>query len=197
MPRREYSNEETLRPTVEQAPLIDQVPLNPVISEPVELVDNPVSLKQASTGIPIHLKILKIGVDAKIESVGLTDNGVVGTTKGPTNVTWYNLGPRPGDEGSAVITGHYGRWKNGQGSVFDNLSKLVSGDKIVVEDGDGNAVSFVVREMHRYGKNENAPEVFSSSDGKAHLNLITCDGVWIETQKTYSERLVVFADRES
>jgi hypothetical protein len=36
--------------------------------------------------------------------------------------------------------------------------------------------------------------LFLGSNDKAHLNLITCDGVWDVTKKSYSKRLVVFAD---
>jgi len=36
----------------------------------------------------------------------------------------------------------------------------------------------------------------ASSDAKAHLNLITCEGVWDKVSKSYSKRLVVFTDRE-
>ena len=57
-------------------------------------------------------------------------------------------------------------------------------------------ITFVVREIRTYGKDESAHDVFGSSDGKAHLNLITCMGVWNKTEKTRSERLVVFTDKE-
>src|SRR3989344_2613905 len=33
-------------------------------------------------------------------------------------------------------------------------------------------------------------------DGAAHLNLITCEGAWDKVSRTYSQRLVVFTDRE-
>jgi LPXTG-site transpeptidase (sortase) family protein len=151
---------------------------------------------QASSGLPALLRIPKISIDAKIDFVGVTSDGAVGVPKGPTDVAWFDLGPRPGDNGSAVIDGHYGQWKNGGGSVFDDLNKLIPGDKIYVEDTEGMTVTFVVRELHTYGQNEYAPGVFSSGDGKAHLNLITCEGAWIEAQKTYSNRLIVFTDKE-
>jgi len=44
--------------------------------------------------------------------------------KGLNNIGWFNLGPRPGENGNAVIDGHYGVWKNGKGAVFNNLHKL-------------------------------------------------------------------------
>jgi LPXTG-site transpeptidase (sortase) family protein len=120
----------------------------------------------------------------------------VGTPEGPSDTAWFNIGPRPGDNGSAVIAGHYGPWKTGQGSVFDNLNNLKIGDKIYIEGEKGTTATFVVRELRTYSQNEYAPEVFNSSDGKAHLNLITCEGTWSDAQKTYSNRLVVFTDKE-
>jgi len=152
--------------------------------------------QQSSSGPPVRLKIPKINVDAALEHVGLTREGEVGVPRVPTNAAWFDLSPRPGDHGSAVITGHYGRWENGQGSVFDDLDKLSKGDTLSVEDEKGAIATFVVREFRTYGPSESAPDVFASSDGKAHLNLITCAGDWIKTQKTYSKRLVVFADKE-
>ena len=50
-----------------------------------------------------------------------------------TSAAWYDLGPRPGDSGSAVIDGHFGL-HNGIPVVFDNLYKLRTGDKIYVTD---------------------------------------------------------------
>jgi len=147
-------------------------------------------------GIPIRLLIPKIKVDAKIESVGLTAKGAVGVPKKPANTAWFNLGARPGNKGSAIIDGHYGRWKNGDSSVFDNLNKLKKGDKIYVKDDKGSVIVFVVRKSQSYDLKADASAVFYASDDKAHLNLITCEGVWNSKTKTYYQRLVVFADRE-
>jgi len=69
--------------------------------------------------------IPSINIDAAIEYVGLTSNGAMAVPKGPNDVGWFELGPRPGDIGSAVIAGHDG-WKDGIPAVFDNLSKLVA-----------------------------------------------------------------------
>jgi sortase A len=143
-----------------------------------------------------RLKIPAIGVDAGLESVGLTTEGSVDVPKDPVNAAWFNLGPHPGEIGNAIIDGHFG-WKSGAPAVFDNLHKLRKGDKIFVEDGKGTTTTFVVREYRVYGSNDSVSYVFSSSDGKAHLNLITCEGTWDKIQKSYSNRLVVFADKET
>jgi len=145
--------------------------------------------------LPIRLRIPEINVSATIEQVGLTSDWSMGVPKGPSDAGWFDLGPHPGEMGSAVIAGHYG-WKNGIPAVFDNLHNLVKGDKIYVEDETGTTTIFVVRELRIYGQNDNASDVFTSSDGKAHLNLITCEGVWSTIEKSYTNRLVVFADKE-
>jgi LPXTG-site transpeptidase (sortase) family protein len=119
----------------------------------------------------------------------------LGTPKDLTHAAWFNLGPRPGQEGNAIIDGHYG-WIKGVPAVFNDLYTLKPGSKIYIEDQKGNRISFVVREIKIYDKDEDASGVFTLSDGKAHLNLITCEGVWISALKTYSNRLVVFADKE-
>lgn len=81
-------------------------------------------------------------------------------------------------------------------SVFDNLHKINKNDEIFVEDENGTVITFIVREIRKYHKDEAVPDVFSSNDGKSHLNIITCTGVWDKAENTRSERLVIFTDKE-
>lgn len=149
--------------------------------------------KQISIGLPLRLKISKLKIDAPVKSLGLTSDGAMDTTKGPYDVAWYKFGPRPGEKGSAVIAGHYGRWKNGAVSVFNKLNTLVKGDIISVKDDKGAIISFVVRESKLYTPTAEATDVFYSNDGKSHLNLVTC--VQDKVSKKYTKRLVVFTDK--
>ena len=143
----------------------------------------------------MRIEIPKISINAVVESVGLTPDGAMDAPKGPSNVGWFSLGPRPGETGSAVIDGHSG-WKNHIPAVFDNLYKLSKGDKVYIQDPKGATVAFVVREIESYKPNQDASDVFISSDGKGHLNLITCTGFWNKILKSHSNRLVVFTDME-
>ena len=172
-------------------PVVGQTTQTPINDTSTESIQN---FKEAS-GLPVRLKIPKIKVDAAIEYVGLTSEGAMAVPLGPADAAWFDLGPRPGENGSAVIAGHEG-WKDGIAAIFDNLHELQKGDQIYVEDGKGITTTFVVRELGTYGENQDASNVFSSSDGKAHLNLITCEGTWNAVRKSYSDRLVVFADKE-
>jgi LPXTG-site transpeptidase (sortase) family protein len=169
-----------------------------LFNEKVEAASKPVPV--ISKVLPVvriaRIKIPKIKVDAPIINAGLTVSGELAVPKGPAEAAWFSLGPRPGEIGNAVISGHYG-WKDNIPAVFDNLSKLKKGDKVYFQNENGTTTAFVVRSVKVYGQNAKAPEVFISTDGKAHLNLITCGGIWNKTQKSYSNRLVVFTDKVS
>lgn len=159
----------------------------------------PLSLAIAETAVesiadPVRIKIPKIAVDAVIEKVGLDATGAMDVPKLTINTAWYKFGPKPGEVGSSVISGHL-NWWNGAIGVFEQLNKLNSGDIITVQDGHGKIITFMVRESRSYGADADATDVFYSNDGKAHLNLITCSGTWVNSSQQYSNRLVVFADR--
>lgn len=162
----------------------------------VEFIQNTEASTRSHPGLPARLKIPRIGVDAALQYVGLTQTGAMDVPKGPTDAAWFESGPRPGESGSAVIAGHYGHWKNGGGSVFDKLHTLEAGDTIFIEDEKGAITTFVVRESLLYDPKADTSDIFGSNDGKSHLNLITCEGIWDDVSRSYSERLVVFADKE-
>jgi sortase A len=148
-------------------------------------------VSKQSPGLPIRLRVPAINVNAKIQYVGVTPKGEMEVPNNAVDVGWFDLGPRPGERGSAVIAGHLDR-ENGEAGVFINLYKLKKGDKLYIEDSKGTPIAFVVRESRTYDPGY-ADDVFNSSDS-AHLNLITCDGVWDGVKKSYSKRFVVFAD---
>jgi LPXTG-site transpeptidase (sortase) family protein len=155
------------------------------------------SVSQGSTvnkntlGLPVRLTIPVINVNAAIQHLGVTANGEMEVPNSSIDVGWFKLGSRPGENGSAVIVGHVDD-PNGKAGIFMNLYQLKKGDTLYIEDDTGRTLSFVVRESRLYDPGY-AEEVFSAND-KAHLNLITCDGVWDGTKKSYTKRLVVFAD---
>ncbi len=153
-----------------------------------------IGAQKRDQALPIRLKIPSINVDASIEYVGLTLKGAMEVPKNVNDVGWFNLGPRPGERGSAVIAGHFDG-VNGGAAVFTHLDKLKVGDKLFVEDDKKISTVFIVREIRTFDPGY-ADDVFGRSDS-AHLNLVTCDGVWDGAKKSYTKRLVVFADIES
>lgn len=175
----------------------------PAVSAPARILTNQhknlnVALKvplASGVGAPIRLEIPSIKVDAMIEYVGRTPAGAMDVPKDPGHVAWFDLGPRPGEVGSAVLAGHRD-WYNGASAVFARLSRVRIGDTITVTDTNGRKVLFIVRETRTVAANADASEVFTSSSG-IHLNLVTCTGVWSRANRIYTQRLVVFADAQS
>jgi sortase A len=148
-------------------------------------------IPKENAGFPMRLKIPKIGVDAAVQYVGLTSSGVMDVPSNTVDVGWFKFGPYPGEKGSAVIAGHLDEG-SGKSGVFTNLSKLKKGDEIYIDYANGTSIAFVVSKSNLYNPGY-ALDVFSATTS-AHLNLITCDGVWDDNKKSYSKRLVVFAD---
>ena len=144
-------------------------------------------------GFPVRLQIPVIGVDSAIEDAVITSDGRMDVPSGTIDVAWFSLGPHPGDVGSAVIGGHYGI-QNGVPFVFYNLDKLKAGDKIYIVNDKNDTLAFQIRSIASFDRNADATTVFTSHDGLAHLNLITCEGIWNQVNGTYPERLVVFTD---
>ncbi len=144
---------------------------------------------------PARLIIPSIGVDANVQSVGLSWRGT-GDMSVPTNFTdvgWYNQGPLPGMPGSAVIDGHLDG-KNVREAVFYNLDKLKPGDLVEVHDAKGTVFQFRVTETKTYDYNAPTTDIFSGDTSKTGLNLITCAGVWDKAHAIYDKRIVVFTE---
>jgi len=145
------------------------------------------------SGLPITLQIPAIGVDSAIEDALITPDGRMDVPAGTVDVAWFALGPQPGQVGSSVIGGHYGI-ENGVPFVFYDLNKLKVGDKIYVTNDENDTFEFIVKSIASFNRNADATTVFTSTDNLAHLNLITCEGVWNEVDGNYPDRLVVFTN---
>ncbi len=147
----------------------------------------------ANYAIPIRLQIPKLQIDSLVKYVGITKEGNMNMPQTVSDVGWYKYGALPGNQGTAVIGGHVSGL-HGQPGVFSNLTKLTKGDIIIATESNGVAINFVVRETRNYPEDAQPDEVFHSATG-SHLNLITCTGNWDSSGRSFTQRLVVFADK--
>lgn len=146
---------------------------------------------QGATRATWRLVIERLGLDARIERVGLDAMHAMASPSSLTTVGWYAGGPLPGQAGDAVIDGHYGLPNDP--AVFRNLSALQPGDVIAVIWPDGKRATFRVTATAMIARGASAPADLFAKSGPARLSLITCGGVWLQDQRTYSERLIVSA----
>jgi LPXTG-site transpeptidase (sortase) family protein len=106
-------------------------------------------------------------------------------------VGWFSRGPAPGQLGDAVIDGHYGLpWDP---AVFRNLDRLRPGDTLQVIWPDGRRLQFRIETVANVSANSPPPSDVFTRTGPPRLSLITCAGQWVQSQRTYNERLIVTA----
>lgn len=143
---------------------------------------------------PQTIQIPKINVETSVESGGIDEQKKPILPKDPDNVIWYSLGSKPGEVGSAVMSGHFDK-VTGAPAVFWDLKKLVNGDVIKITDVKGNEFDFKVVKTVDYPFDKvPLQEVYAAETSKPLLNLITCAGTWNASTKLYSSRTVVYAE---
>jgi len=143
-------------------------------------------------GNPVHIAIASIGVDAKVEQVGLDDKGAMAAPQDWDNAGWYELGPRPGENGNAVLAGHLDS-KTSE-AVFWHLHRTKPGDEVVITDQYNQTWTYVIREKKQFHESKVPLTDIFSSTGPARLILLTCAGVWSNSLADYSQRYAVYAD---
>lgn len=142
--------------------------------------------------IPERLVVDSIGVQASVESVGLTVAGHMAVPSSYKTVAWYRDGARIGAAGSTVIAGHLNN-SLGLAGVFESLHTLSLGDVITVE-GEGKSAQYSVREMSVYAADAAPTETIFATEGPSRLILITCNGAWDKGARSYDKRLVIVAE---
>jgi sortase A len=147
---------------------------------------------RTEVGFPVRIVIPKIDLDTEVEQVGITYKGNMSTPKSISNTGWYKYGTVPGEIGSSVIDGHVDNGFNMPG-VFSELKKLSPGDDIYVRTDKKEELHFVVVEKEVYPFKEVPLQKLFNRNDLSRLNLITCDGEWIDEEQTDENRLVVYA----
>lgn len=166
---------------------------SPAVSTSTPIANDPTKLPVETQANPVRLLIPAVGLSANVESVGLQSDGELETP--PRNpwqdVGWYNLGPRPGEQGSAVIDGHLDR-PGGYPAVFWYLHNIAAGDDVMVVNKAGKTFHFRVTHFTYYAPQQAPLQAIFGNQGGEYLNLITCAGDWIPSQHQTTLRLVVY-----
>lgn len=141
-------------------------------------------------GAPVRFQIDQIDVDAEIENVAKDDQGRMDVPKEPEDVAWYELGPVPGEQGNAVLAGHYDSFSGP--AVFYKLNELNVGDSVRVVTEDDEELEFEVVEIERVHIDDaDSEKIFGKTEGH-NLNLVTCEGSWDFESNMYDHRFIVY-----
>lgn len=140
---------------------------------------------------PTRIRIPSAGIDSKLGRVGLAADGTIDAPKLWQQAAWYDRGPRPGQEGPAVIVGHVDS-KSGA-AVFFRLGDLHPGAKILLSRADGSTETFRMTQRDQFPKAGFPAGKVYSPTLKPSLLLITCGGTFDAHTGHYRDNVVVTA----
>ncbi|MCL2085766.1 class F sortase [Candidatus Saccharibacteria bacterium] len=160
-----------------------------------DVVDSDQGVVATTANAVGRIKIPSIGVDARILSAGLDNQGNIAAPATNYDTAWFSNSSQPGENGAAFISGHVGV---GEPGVFESLSQLKHGDTIVIEWVGGVSLTYVVREIKTAPLYElDMREALSVYPGYAKgLNIMTCAGTYDRQAGTYDHRTTIFAVME-
>lgn len=143
---------------------------------------------------PRVLRIDKLGLEARVLPMATNKDGSIQAPINIFDAGWYTGSAKPGTPGATIIDGHAsGPSRLG---LFAYLDTLVAGDRITVERGDGQIISYRVTGKQSIPLDQVDMSRFLHADENDEmLHMITCGGKWLANRQTYNERIVVSAER--
>ncbi len=141
---------------------------------------------------PVRLRIPVAGVDTGLELLGRAADGSIEVPADFGAAGWFAEGPRPGEDGPAVVLGHVDS-RTGPG-VFVGLAELAPGAEVLLDRGDGTTVTFRTSRTERVTKAEFPTELVYGATLEPALRLVTCGGSFDRAAGSYRDNVIVYAD---
>jgi len=141
---------------------------------------------------PRYLTIEKLGIKARVISMGLNRDGSIQAPMNVNDSGWYEKSVKPGVVGAVFLDGHAaGQLRQG---LFAYLDTLKSGDRLSVETGDGTVYRYEVlnSEITALEETDMRKALLPQNGTLRGLNLMTCIGKYIPEKNTYDQRLIVY-----
>nr|WP_274388144.1 class F sortase [Salsipaludibacter albus] len=140
---------------------------------------------------PVTVEIPTIGVETSLVDLDLDQGGRLEVPDDPARAGWFVRGPKPGEDGPAVIAGHVDS-RVGP-AVFWRLGELGPGDRITVHDADRRQRVFVVDRVERWPKDDFPTDAVYRQSRGSELRLVTCGGTFDRDTGHYNDNVIVFA----
>ncbi|WP_055627310.1 class F sortase [Streptomyces hirsutus] len=141
---------------------------------------------------PTALRIPRVSLDARLQDVGVKDDGTVEIPDSVGQAGWYRYGPAPGaPAGSAVLIGHVDD-RTGDLGAFARLYGVRKGDDVTVAREGAPPVRYKVTAREVVDKDRLPDEVFRRH-GRPVLTLVTCAPPYDRERGGYQRNLLVYA----
>ena len=151
------------------------------------------SLTASAQPAPTRLVIKALGVDARVDDVGVQDDGAMVIPAAPTSVGWYRYGAAPSDaRGNTVIAGHVATREDGPGALAP-LRGAKPGMRVTVTTADGTNYDYKVLGREAIVKKALPVDEIFARDGRPLLVLITCGGEYLPELRSHRDNIIVTA----
>jgi sortase (surface protein transpeptidase) len=179
--------------TLEPAAVSDRAaPAVPLVPDLSEVDGTATQTPPEPVAAPTAISLPSIGVEAPLVDVALEDDGGMEIPDDVSTAGWYELGVAPGEAtGTAVIAGHVDSESQGRGAFWD-LRRMEVDDVITVDHADGSTTEWRVVARTTYPKDELPIADIFTRFGDPRLVLITCDGYFDRSARSYSDNVVVY-----
>lgn len=153
--------------------------------------ENPVNALNRQGILPESITIPAVDIEANVLHLGVNEEGEMAVPPTIDEVSWFEPGYKPGENGRAVIAGHVDGL-NGP-AIFWDLSELSAGDEIIIE-GEGARLVYRIYAMESVKLELADVEATFGYRSIPELVLITCSGEFDSSAGTRAERLIVYAE---
>lgn len=146
-------------------------------------------------GLPRVVSVASLGVSARVLPMNINSLGNIQAPENIYDTGWYSNGNLPGSPGAVLLNGHAsGPTRVG---IFAYLEEVQVGETVELELGGGEKMAYKVthKETVRFDDVDMKKALSPYNGAEQGLNLITCTGEWVESQKTYDHRTIVYAER--
>ncbi len=141
---------------------------------------------------PVRLRIPAVRIDTPLQRLGRAADSTVEVPRDFGVAGWFADGPRPGQNGPAVILGHVDS-RTGPG-VFYPLAGLAAGTEVLVDRADGSTVAFRVSGVVTVPKSGFPTDQVYGPTLQSSLRLVTCGGPFDRAAGSYRDNVIVSAD---
>ena len=151
------------------------------------------SLDPALAPEPTALSIPALGVTRDLIDLGIAADGTAEVPAVFDDAGWFTPGGRPGARGPTVLMGHVD--STAGPAVFYELRDLQPGDTVELTVADGTVAVYAVTGTEQVAKDTFPTEAVFGATTQDVVRLITCTGDFDGGARSYTDNLVVTAER--
>lgn len=148
----------------------------------------------ASPPAPARVVVDAVGLDVEVAPAGVDAEGRMALPDDAQSAAWYRFGPAPASPAGATVVAAHVDDLAGAGP-FARLRDVAPGATVEVVDAAGTTHTYTVTGTESFAKADLPLDRVFDRTGAPRLVLVTCGGTWDPERRSYTENVVVTAER--